>query len=244
MSPLGTRILQHLQAVQIEREVRADDAELNRRVLALKAYQQARFRLAYADLLGDSRYLAAAEFFLADLYGPDDFSTRDAQFTRIVPTLTHLFPEDIVHTVERLAALHALTEGLDTQMARYLPQAAIRRADYATAWQLTGRPDARAEQIRLTVEIGGALDRFTRNPLMRHSLRMMRGPARAAGLGALQGFLERGFDAFRQMRGAQPFLSAIAAREEALRQRLFAADAADALVRGSLDADDPLGQLP
>jgi hypothetical protein len=50
----------------------------------------------------------------------------------------------------------------------------------------------------------------------------MRGPAAAAGLGALQGFLERGFDTFRDMSGAEVFLSTIASRERALAARLFA----------------------
>jgi hypothetical protein len=54
--------------------------------------------------------------------------------------------------------------------------------------------------------VGTALDRYTRNPLLRHSLRLMRGPAQAAGLGVLQAFLERGFDTFGEMRGATEFL--------------------------------------
>ena len=58
--------------------------------------------------------------------------------------------------------------------------------------------------------VGSALDRYTRNPLLRASLRLMRGPAAAAGLGALQGFLERGFDTFREMRGAREFLDTVA----------------------------------
>ena len=49
----------------------------------------------------------------------------------------------------------------------------------------------------------------------------MRGPAAAAGLGALQGFLERGFDTFREMGGAREFLAVIANRERALAAALF-----------------------
>ena len=84
------------------------------------------------------------------------------------------------------------------------------------------------------------LDRLTRNPLVRHSLRMMRGPARAAGLGELQRFLESGFDTFKAMHGARDFLAAIGARERALAQALFDASV-DA--EGRLD-DTALGQLP
>ena len=54
--------------------------------------------------------------------------------------------------------------------------------------------------------VGVALDSYTRNPLLRHTLRLMRTPAQAAGLSALQTFLERGFDTFRAMKGADTFL--------------------------------------
>jgi hypothetical protein len=91
-----------------------------------------------------------------------------------------------------------------------------------------GRPDWRERQIVLMLAVGEALDRYTRSALMRHSLRLMRGPAHAAGLGALQEFLERGFDTFREMRGADGFLSLVAQRERDLAMRLFAGDAAPA----------------
>jgi hypothetical protein len=52
----------------------------------------------------------------------------------------------------------------------------------------------------------------------------MRKPAQAAGLDALQSFLEQGFDTFRAMRGAEPFLATIGEREQALAASLFSAD--------------------
>jgi hypothetical protein len=70
--------------------------------------------------------------------------------------------------------------------------------------------------------------------MLRHSLRAMRIPARAAGLAALQTFLESGFDTFRGLRGADEFLAQIVKRERSLAASLF----------GSTGAADPLGQLP
>jgi hypothetical protein len=59
-------------------------------------------------------------------------------------------------------------------------------------------------------------------------LRMMRGPAKAAGLGSLQGFLEAGFDTFAAMTGkgtrAKEFLRIIKDRESAWLQALFESD--------------------
>lgn len=247
MTPAGSRILAHLQVVAEERTIRSADPGLRERVDAIKAYQQQRFRKTYADLLADPRFKHAALFFLEELYGPDDFSERDAQFTRIVPALVRLFPDEIVRTVETLAALHALSERLDTQMARCVPTLPITSVNYISAWQATGQPEVRRRQIELIQDIGQALDRYTRNPVLRHSLRLMRGPAKAAGLAALQSFLERGFDTFREMRGAEPFLSIVDKREESLREALFSADAT-ALASGTSanlpHTADPLGQLP
>lgn len=49
----------------------------------------------------------------------------------------------------------------------------------------------------------------------------MRRPARLAGMEDLQSFLERGFEAFRHMGGADYFLATIGAREKAILNRLF-----------------------
>jgi hypothetical protein len=56
-------------------------------------------------------------------------------------------------------------------------------------------------------------------------LKMMRGPASAAGLHSLQRFLESGFDTFssvtRRKGGAEQFLSTIRQREQHLMDLLF-----------------------
>lgn len=236
MSTPAALILGHLEIVERERRNRAASPALQARVQGLKAYQQRRFAHTYADLLSTPRYGAAARFFLDELYGPSDFSQRDAQFARVVPALVRLFPRDVVATVATLAELHALSEQLDSAMAAQIGDATLDGMAYVTAWRAVGHPRERERQVTLTLEVGRDLDVLTRKPLLRHSLRMMRGPARAAGLSALQGFLESGFDTFLAMRGAQEFLGTVSAREQALLNALF--DAQDAA------ASKALGQLP
>ena len=243
MSDVATRILQHLAAVEGERRKRVATPALAPQVAALKTYQQQRFARTHASLLAHPRYGRAANFFLNELYGPQDFTQRDAQFSRIVPALVRLFPADIVDTVESLAALHALSELLDSAMAVHLGGAAPVRASYVVAWQGTGEPAARARQIELVMRVGEALDRHTRSFVLRASLKAMRGPAKAAGMGALQGFLEAGFEAFGAMRGAREFLAIIQTRETALAKRLFEPSAVPAAT-GALAPDDVLTQLP
>lgn len=213
--------MRHLEEVAAERRHRLAQPALGPRVHALKNYQHRRFQHTYADLLAHPRYTRAARFFLDELYGPHDFTERDAQFSRIVPAMVRLFPRDIVATVATLARLHALSEQLDTAMARRLPAPEVTAQTYADAWRAVGHADARERQIEYMHAVGSALDRYTANPLLRHTLRMMRKPASIAGLGALQRFLESGFDTFRELRGAQAFLQTISDRERWLAAALF-----------------------
>lgn len=218
-------ILHDLDAVEAERRERDASPELSRRVAALKAYQQRRFMKTYADLLASPRYAPAARFFLDELYGPGDFSRRDAQFARVVPALVRLFPQEVIDTVGVLGGLHALSERLDTAMARQLRGDAVEAAGYLAAWQAAGAAEDRERQIELTLAVGAELDRLTRKPLLRGALHLMRKPARAAGLGELQRFLETGFDTFKAMDGSSEFLAMVGARERELAAMLFAAPA-------------------
>jgi hypothetical protein len=241
--PIGHRILECLQEVHALRVHRLASPDLQARATALKRYQQERFRRSYQDLAAQPRYEPATRFFLEQLYGPGDFTHRDAQFARIVPKLVRLFPEQVVATVRELAELHAMTERLDSTMAQHLPSDAISAVDYVRAWQATGEVSSRGRQIDVVLDIGRDLDAFTHRPLLMTSLRVMRGPARAAGLQDLQHFLESGLGAFRHMHGAHGFLDTIARRERALCARLFEGEAMERLVAG-VTGDDPLGQLP
>lgn len=237
-------ILASLQEVATERARRTASPDLAARVKALKAYQQRRFERTHADLLADRRHGPAARFFLDDLYGPQDFAERDAQFARIVPALVRLFPPAIVATVAQLAALHALSERLDTQMAQALPTPQISRLDYVLAWQATGQPELRQQQLQRVLALGEQLDQFTRHRWLRHSLGLMRGPARAAGLGTLQAFLERGFDTFAQMGGGGHLLQCLRERESALMRRLFEPEAVALATSSALGVTEAIGQLP
>jgi hypothetical protein len=217
----GAAILEHLRSVASLRQQRLADPALAVRTVAVKEFQDQRFRRTYSDLLAQPAYRPAAIFFLEELYGPHDFSARDAQFERIVPALVRLFPPEIVGTVRQLAELHALSERLDDIMARQFADAPLAPDMYRSAWQATGEPSARRQQIDLMLAVGRSLVRYTRNPLLRAALRVMRGPAELAGLSALQQFLERGFETFRSMPDAPRFLSIVAERESALVDWLF-----------------------
>jgi len=235
-------ILAHLQTLDAERRRRAADPTLTDKVVALKAFQQRRFALTYTDLLASERYRAAARFFLDELYGPSDFAARDAQFARVAPAISQLFTDEIAAAIAALTELHALSETLDSAMALELAAPRLTRAGYTRAWQRVARADERERQIALTLDIAERLDRFTQRPLLRNGIRLMRGPALAIGLSELHDLLERSFDTFCTLQGADEFIALVGTRERALAAALFAADPKKL---GALAATDPaLACLP
>lgn len=214
-------ILANLKVVADERTKRLAAPTLGALVAGLKEFQHRRFSRTYADLLSSSRYGAAARFFLEELYGPGDFTGRDAQFARVVPALVRLFPQEVVKTVIALSELHALTESLDTAMASNASMGEWTPAQYVRAWQKTGHRSDREMQVALTVALATRLETLTRSALLRKSLRLMRTPARAAGLSDIQRVLEAGFDAFVAIGGAADFIRMIETRERAFVSSLF-----------------------
>lgn len=214
-------VTEDLRRVEDLRAKRQGDAWLGKRVAAVKRYQHSRFERDYAGLLDSPRHGAAARFFLEDLYGPNDFGERDAQFGRVVPALNRFLPADFMRVVAALAQLHALSEDLDQQMAQTLTSEVIDDRSYRAAWQKVGRSADRERQLALLLQIGDSLDRYTRSPLLATTLKLMRRPAKAAGLSQLQLFLERGLAAFTSMRGAREFLDSVADNERRRIAELF-----------------------
>ena len=199
-------------------------------VKLIKCLQARRFRRTYADLLDSNDFGPATQFFLDELYSDKDFEQRDAQFSKIAGALQTLFPKQVVQTAVALAQLHRLTEDLDHQMGAALLSTCeageVNR--YVQAWKAVGRQSDRFLQLKTVLAVGSELERLTRTPGLRFMLKMMRRPAHAAGLGALQAFLEAGFDTFAAMSDkkqlVESFLSTIEQRESQFIDTLFSSD--------------------
>ena len=216
------RLRRHLAAVMQLRAAYAADAQLRAGVLELKAWQAARLARTYADLLASPRYHGAAQFFLEELYGARDFSQRDADVERILPKMTALLPEVALTTIAGAIELDELSEELDSRVAIAHGPGAVSETSYAAAYRAGSSPEERARQIHLIDHIGHTLDSLTRVPMLLTTLKLMRGPARLAGLSGLQQFLEQGFKHSKEMRGVDEFLGIIVQRETRTMERLFA----------------------
>jgi hypothetical protein len=216
---------QQLRAARLEREAAGADPALHAARQALKAFQAARLAHTHADLLAAPDTRQAAEFFLEELYGTHDLSQRDTDLERIAPTMQRVLPADALQTITEAMQLDALAERLDTAMARLLGSR-FSEADYIQAYRHALTPAERARQLALVQALGDSLSQLVRIPMLSGTLALMRGPARLAGLGSLQQFLERGFSAFKRMKKPRDFVAAVTGRERLIMQRLYAGHAA------------------
>jgi hypothetical protein len=217
-----------LERAQALHAARLRDPGLARALDALADWQARRLAATYADLAAQPRYAEAIEFFRTDLYGNADYARRDADVARVVPMMVAMLPERVIGTIADAMELNVLSHELDRKLLANLPDPMrydVR--DYCRAYRRTGAFDARERQIAMIGEVGRALDVFVRKPLIRTALAMMRAPAHMAGFGVLHDFLDRGFNAFHRMRGADAFLATIEARETAI-HRAIAGGADDA----------------
>jgi hypothetical protein len=216
--------LSRAQAVRSEANMHPVRSERRRQ---LKQWQVERLSRTFADLLAHPRYGPPARFFRSDLYGTKDVDQRDRDIERMYPAMVHMLPANALDTVAIALELDALSEELDHDLAIILwdelkCESDINDAIYTEAYQRSGKYKERQNQITLIVELGHDLDKLVHTPFLYASLRLMRQPAKVAGLGELQSFLERGFTAFHDMGSADEFLAIIHQRETAILDRIFA----------------------
>lgn len=191
----------------------------------LRAWQARRLEASFVDVLADPTMHAAGRFFLSDLYADRDFSGRDRDVDRIMPVMVHLLPESMLSAARDAIELHVLSHALDLRMVEAMARRGVRRLDdktYGAVYREAGLPRLRRRQIGLVVAVGRSLDAAVKRHGVHRLLRASRLPARAAGLSELQGFLERGFDAFARLGGAERFLARIERGEGEVSRRLFA----------------------
>lgn len=196
----------------------------------LRQWQAKRLEASFEHFLHDPQRRAAALFFLTDVYGDHDFSRRDANVAKVLPMMQRLLPAAVLGTIADGIELGVVTHALDLRMAETLQRLAPTRkrldvALYASAYRQVGHARLRHHQIDLISSVGLGLAKAVRTSGVAMLLRLSRGPAKASGLGELQGFLERGFAAFSAMGDGKAFVDDIEQSERLVADRLFAGDA-------------------
>jgi hypothetical protein len=204
------------------RDVFAGDENAARRLAELQHWQSRRLLRSHADLRANPRYRRAVEFFFEDLYGGSDPRARDRDMARVQRVMERLLPRQALRALCLAIDLEVMSQELDTSVVRALPPGPIAVETYAEAYRHAGRAGDRERQIELIGMIGDYLDRVVHRPLVHKLVHFARGPAHAAGFGALQDLLERGLDAFKAMDGSDEFRAIISDRELRAMRRILA----------------------
>jgi len=221
------RLLTHLATARPGHHRAVAPRELPPPLAVLRVFQSRRLAHTHADLLTSPRYRPAAEFFLTDVYAPRDFSQRDADLQRFYEGVRKVLPERAVSILADVVALATLTDDLDARLSRALVEElgaveAITPEQYAQAYRICDNYDERLRQIRLIEQVGRGIDRLVHIPLISITLKLAHAPAVLAGWAELQHYLERGFSAFKHMKGADHFLNTVSQRETRILDRIFA----------------------
>jgi len=191
----------------------------------LRRWQSNRLRKSFAKILANPKMRPAGEFFLTDLYADKDFSARDRDAAKILPMMAMILPQSLLQAAVDTIELAVLSHAFDLAMAEQIhlgKKADIELHDYIEAYRKVGCPRLRRHQIDLIIRVGKNLDAAVQKHGVYKLLKASRTPARLAGLQELQGFLERGFEAFAQLDGADEFLGMVAESEYEISRRLFA----------------------
>lgn len=193
----------------------------------LQDWQRARLAKSYDDLISQPRYSAAGEFFLAELYGGLHFRERDQEMERVLPIMVRMLRDDMLRVLAEAFELQSLSLEFDMEMTAALQAAGWDCLDvdrYGEIYRTVGHPQDRKRQIDLIHRLGLELNELVHHRLVLLLIRTVRGPARAAGFGLLQSFLEQGLTAFQVMGDGTEFVETIWRKESEVMQRLFAGE--------------------
>ncbi len=179
-------------------------------------WQMAYLITFFADLHERPGYAEAIDFTMSDLAGVS-VSHRDRELERASPAITRMLPTRALETIAAAARLNARVLEVNLgilgclQVEEKLPDEITARAYYAACRESSSFAEC-IELVYLAVNLGGTLETLVRVPLLGALLRAMRGPAHAAGFGALQEFLEDGYATFKEIPDIDHFLGEIESR--------------------------------
>jgi len=193
----------------------------------LQRWQLKRISRSFADLVQRDSSRPAVTFFLSELYGGLDFRERDQDISKVMPVMIRFLPDRALLTMSEAFELQAISLEFDMVMAAYMGRRSIGSLDmerYCEVYRAAGDQAARERQILLIRKVGYDLETLVRKPLVNALVRLLRGPAHAAGFGALQEFLETGLGSFRALEDVRGFIDTIYDREWNSMIRMFAGE--------------------
>lgn len=193
-----------------------DDPQLLRNYDRFANWQLQHLLPFFADLYEQPGYAEAIDFTMNDLAGVG-ISSRDRDLERAAPAITRMLPVGALQTIAKAADMNARVLKSNIAICRALlvrnelPKVITER-DYCVACRKASTLSELVELVHLITGLGETLMSLVHIPMIGATLRVMRAPAHAAGFGALQDFLERGYLTFKQIPDIELFLAEIEKR--------------------------------
>ncbi|MEC8227597.1 MAG: hypothetical protein VX066_02700 [Pseudomonadota bacterium] len=225
-------LIAHLRQVNARRQL-AQQIGILEDIQAVQRWQCKRLLTTHAHMADQAEYHDAITFFVDELYGPKDFSQRDADLIRVIPKLAKALPNKAMVALNKALMLNALSFELDMAIAQQLNDEPLNRDSYAVAYRTVGRAEDRATQIAIVASLGEQLADVVKIPGIGLIIKLSRRPAKMAGLLALHDFLYRGFSAFKGLGDVSAFIEPVIAAESELNDALLDE-------RVNLTTDNPL----
>jgi hypothetical protein len=222
MSNTLDKILQSLQAIE-HMNLLITEQGLTDAIRKLQTWQTNRLLVTHDDLWNSERFKPAMQFFVDELYGPRDFSQRDIEMARAVPTMTKIIPNKGLISLQTALRLNCLSLELDIALAQKLGNEEVNRSRYFDCYRHSSNQSQREEQIQLLENLSIDLPKVVRIPGISVILMLSRKPAKVAGVESLHAFLEKGFNAFKELGNVHDFIDPIISRERDMMYALFAA---------------------
>jgi hypothetical protein len=201
------------------------DAELFSRYEAFVDWQIRYMSSFFDDLRISPDCDAAIDFFISDMTGIG-ISQRDEDFARVVHVMVRMLPEKALVTLAEAMEVNARALEINIAICLELDRApedfaGLSEREYCRACRTCSTlPDA-MELVEMMHDVGYSLDHLIRIPLMGATLRAMRWPARMAGFGSLQEFLETGYRRFHEIDEPGRFVDDLATRVGEVFERVY-----------------------
>ena len=142
--------------------------------------------------------------------------------------MLRFLPATVLGPLTKAIELNSMTMEMDDQLLLVLVDDlgvtdSITSQQYAEGYRICDNYEERRRQIEMIGEVGRGIGRLVRIPFLGVTLRLTRGPAQRGGWYEMQGFLERGFSAFKRMGGkTNYFLDTLQQREMLVMDQIFA----------------------
>jgi hypothetical protein len=219
MSEYTKQIIRHLHGLKTMQEI-AEKAGLMTTIRAVQAWQCKRLLATHQQMYQQKRFKPAVEFFINELYGPNDFSQRDQDIARIVPKMSKFLPEKALQSLASALHLNTLSFELDFDLAKKLVDTEINRDTYAKAYISCNNLTTRQQQIDYIRTLGNDLADVVKLKGISSLLFISRKPAKMAGVLALHEFLEKGFKSFKNLGNVEDFITPVMDKEHQIMQQL------------------------